>query len=213
VPISEPVTTITDYALAAVAGLLALRLARAAGPGGDRAPRLWAMAFAVTGLAALVGGSVHGFGPMLPPGLRHALWVGTVMGVGLASALLLAGTVFASVGPGPTRRALLALSALKLGAYLGLVAKSPDFRYAVYDSVPVVLLVLAALVLRWRSTGAVGAGLGAVGLLVSAAGAVLQQAKLGIHPVFFNHNDLYHAIQAGALWLLHRAGVELRDAR
>ena len=58
--------------------------------------------------------------------------------------------------------------------------------------------------------GTAGWGLSlAIGL---AIGLVLQQAGLGIHPVWFNHNDLYHVIQAAALVLVARAGRRLRDA-
>jgi hypothetical protein len=49
-------------------------------------------------------------------------------------------------------------------------------------------------------------------MLLSIAGAVLQQSRLGVHPVWFNHNDLYHVVQAVALWLLQRAALRLRDA-
>ena len=201
---------LTDYALAGVAWMLARALRRA---NDSRAAALWALAFGVTGLAALAKGSVHDFGAFLPPRLARVLWVGTVMSVGLGSACLLAGTIFAAVRPGLLRRFLLALCAFKLAAYLAWVAIHPDFRYAAYDSLPVGLLVLGFLVQRWSRGRSRAAGLGAGGLLLSIGGAILQQAKLGIHPVWFNHNDLYHVIQAGALWLLHRAGLELRDAK
>jgi hypothetical protein len=41
------------------------------------------------------------------------------------------------------------------------------------------------------------------GLWVSIAGLVVQQAKLAPH-VSFNHNDLYHCIQAAALYCFYR---------
>jgi len=132
--------------------------------------------------------------------------------VGLVSACLLAGAVFADVAPGPRRRLLLGLSALKLAVYLGWVAVYPDFRYAAYDALPSGLIVLALLARGWIRDRSPAAGLGVLGLLVSIAGAVLQQGRLGLHPVWFNHNDVYHVIQAGALWLVHQAGRELRDA-
>jgi hypothetical protein len=205
---SEPVTMLTDYVLAAVAFLLARRMRRG---NPSRAASWWALAFEVTALAALAGGSVHGFGALLPRWLDRALWIGTVMSVGLAGALLLGGAIVAGVRPGRTRQLLLGLCGVKLAVYLAWVAVRPDFRWAVYDSLPAVALVLVFLVHRWMREGSRQAGLGAIGLVVSLAGAVMQQSKLGIHPVWFNHNDLYHVIQAGALWLLHRAGLELRD--
>jgi uncharacterized protein DUF6962 len=201
---------LTDYALAGVAWVLARGLLRA---NDSRAAALWALAFAVTGLAALAGGSVHGFGSLLPRWLVDVIRVGTVMSVGLASACLLAGVVLAGVGPGPLRRLLLALCALKLAAYLAWVALHPDFRYAAYDALPAGLLVLGFLVQWWLEGRSTAVALGAVGLLGSIAAAVLQQARLGIHPAWFNHNDLYHVVQAGALWLVYVAGRKLRDAQ
>jgi hypothetical protein len=201
---------LTDYALAGVAWILAGAIRRSSDSG---AAALWALAFAVTGLAALAGGSVHGFGILLPPRLVHVLQVGTVMSIGLGSACLLAGAVLAAVRPGPLRRFLLALCALKLAVYLAWVAIHPDFRYALYDSLPAALLLLGFLVQRWIRGRSPGAAIGAVGLVLSIAGAALQQGTFGIHPVWFSHNDLYHVIQAGALWLLHVAGRELRDAK
>jgi hypothetical protein len=201
---------LTDYALAGAAWVLARGLLR---PHDSRAAALWALAFAVTGLAALAGGSVHGFGGLLPRRLVDVLRVGTVMSVGLASACLLAGAVLAGVGPGPLRRVLLGLCALKLAVYLAWVALHADFRYAAYDALPAGLLVLGFLVQWWLKGRSPAVALGAVGLLLSIAGAVLQQARLGIHRVWFNHNDLYHVIQAGALWLVYLAGRKLRDAR
>ena len=201
---------LTDYALAGVAWMLARGLLR---DNDSRAAALWALAFGVTGLAAFAGGSVHGFGSLLPRRLEHALRVGTVMGVGLASACLLAGAILAGVRSGPLRGVLLGLCALKLALYLAWVALHPDFRYAAYDSLPAGLLVLGFLVHWWLKEQSPAVALGAVGLLLSIAGAVLQQARLGIHRVWFNHNDLYHVIQAGALWLLFLAGQKLRDAK
>ena len=202
-------TTLTDYLLAGVAWMLARGLLRS---NDSRAASLWALAFAVTGLAAFAGGSVHGLAVLLPRRLEHLLRVATVMSVGLASTCLLAGAVFASVGPGPWRRVLLGLCGLKLAGYLAWVALHPHFRYAAYDSLPAGLLVLGFLVRWWLEVRSPSVALGAAGLLLSIAGAVLQQARLGIHPTWFNHNDLYHVIQAGALWLVYRAGRRLGDA-
>jgi len=207
-PISEPMTVLTDYLLAGVAAALAYRLHRA---NRSRAATLWALTFAATALAALVGGSVHGLVPR-PPRVFYLLRTATVMSVGAGTACLLAGVVFATVGPGSLRRVLLALCALKLALYLAWVARHPEFRYAAYDSAPVGLLVLAFLIRWWLGSRSRAAGLGVAGMLLSIVGLVLQQSRFGIHDTWFNHNDLYHAVQAAALWLVQRAGLGLRDA-
>ena len=201
---------LTDFALAGVAWWLARAMLRARD---SRATALWALSFAVTGVAAVMGGSVHGFGMHLPPPVTHALRTLTVMSVGVGSAGLLAGAVHAAVRPGPVRRLLLWVCGLKLAAYLAWVALHPDFRYARYDALPSGLLLLGFLADWWRRSRSPAAAIGLLGLVVSVGGAVLQHARIGIHPFWLSHNDLYHVVQAGALWLLHVAGRELRDAR
>jgi hypothetical protein len=201
---------LTDFALAGVAWWLARAMLRSSD---SRATALWALSFAVTGVAAVMGGSVHGFGMHLPAPVTHALRTVTVMSVGVGSTGLLAGAVYATVRPGPVRRLLLGVCGLKLAAYLAWVALHPDFRYARYDALPSVLLLLGFLAGWWRRSRSPAAASGLLGLLVSVAGAVLQHARIGIHPFWLSHNDLYHVVQAGALWLLHVAGRELRDAR
>ena len=45
---------------------------------------------------------------------------------------------------------------------------------------------------------------GAAGLALGIAASVLQQRHVGIHPVYFNHNALYHLLQAVAFFLVFR---------
>jgi hypothetical protein len=200
---------VTDYVLAAVACILAHGIVRA---NDSCAARLWALGFAVAGAAALAGGSVHGFGFAMPGELAHGLRVGAMMGIGIISASLLAGAVMACVRPGVLRRLLLVLCATQVVFYLGWMVLHPNFRYAAYDSLAAAALLLVFLVV-WRVRGGPpGTMLGIVGLCLSLVGAVLQQAGVGLHPVWFNHNDLYHVIQTAALWLIAQPARTLRDA-
>jgi hypothetical protein len=91
-----------------------------------------------------------------------------------------------------------------------LIAHEPDFRYVVYDyaGTLVGLLALAAW-LGWR--GRPGAGWIAGGVAVSLAGAVIQRARAAPCPGF-NHNDLFHVIQAVGLYLYFQGGRRLEDA-
>jgi hypothetical protein len=43
---------------------------------------------------------------------------------------------------------------------------------------------------------------GVTGLALTFVAAAVQQLRIAIHPVYFNHNALYHVIQAGALLLI-----------
>jgi hypothetical protein len=48
-------------------------------------------------------------------------------------------------------------------------------------------------------------------VLVSVAAAGLQQAGIGIHPAYFDHNAVYHVLQGIALVLLY-LGFRKHDA-
>ena len=44
------------------------------------------------------------------------------------------------------------------------------------------------------------------GVLMSLVAAIVQQAGWDLHR-WFNHNDLYHAIQAVAIWMFYRGAM------
>ena len=79
------------------------------------------------------------------------------------------------------------------------------FAVGVVFYLPPLLLVGIALGRRFlhRETGASALGPSAVGLMLLSSG--LQQAGIGLHPIYFNHNALYHLLQAIALVLLFSA--------
>jgi hypothetical protein len=56
-----------------------------------------------------------------------------------------------------------------------------------------------------------GWGLVTGGLLLSVAAAVLQQAQVVIHPDYFDHNALYHVVQAIALLVLYLGFRRISD--
>ena len=92
----------------------------------------------------------------------------------------------------------------KFGLFAAIAVVQPVFLVAIADyGLALLAWVAAALFCQraWR-----GWMLGAIGLSVVAA--VVQQAKWAPHPQF-NHNDLYHVIQAGALCLFYRAALHL----
>jgi hypothetical protein len=78
-----------------------------------------------------------------------------------------------------------------------------SYRSVVYFYVPVLLLLFSGAsgcAIRGRS----GWSLVAIGLLVSLTAAILQQFRVAIHPSYFDHNAVYHLVQATALILLYR---------
>jgi hypothetical protein len=93
--ITEPVTLVTDYLLALAGvtfGILTFRLHSS-----HRAMPLWILAFTCSTLAALSGGTVHGFKEHLSPSLAKALWDNAMIFIGGTAAFLIAATIISSL--------------------------------------------------------------------------------------------------------------------
>ena len=204
--VAEPTTTLTDFALAALAAVLGVLLLGRASTGGA-AVLLWGAGFLTTAASALTGGAVHGFEPWLSPGGRRARWRATLVLIGLSNALLLSAVVVAELG-GAARVALLAAAAGKLALYLVRLRKREDFALAAVDSGVALLGVLALELLALAGGGAPRAGWIVAGVLLSLAGAAAQLRGWSLHR-HFNHNDLFHVVQMGAAYLLYRGGLLL----
>lgn len=206
-PIAEPMTVLTDYGLAAVAGALALALwGRAEG---QVCRRLWACCFLAVALAAAAGGTWHGWAPRMARPAADALWLVTYSFIGLGNLFILAGAAWAAARAG-WRGALVGAVVLRFVVWLALIARDPDFRYVVYDYAGTLLglLVLAAFLAR---RGRPGAAWITAGVAVSLIGAVVQRGRLAPSPAF-NHNDLFHVVQGAGVYLYYRGGRRLTDA-
>jgi hypothetical protein len=193
--IHEPMTLATDYALAAVTAFLCVSLLRQR----PRQPSRgwWGVAFAALALGAFLGGTWHG---LLQSNL---LWKATVLSVGVASFAMVVGSAFAAT-QGAAREIVLALASIVLVAYCGWMLFHDAFIFVVVDTAIGFAAVAALHVWRWN-------GWILLGIAVSVAAAAVQASGLALHR-HFNHNDLYHVIQIGAMFLLYRGARRLSDA-
>jgi len=205
--VAEPMTVLTDYGLVAVGGGLGATLLRRAL--GQASRRLWAASFLAVAAAAVVGGTSHGLAPRMSEAGVAALWRVTYGLVGLGNLFILAGAAVAAAR-GNLQVWLIAAALLRFVVSFAFIARQADFRYVVYDYVGTLLglLVFAVHLLR---RGRPGAPWIVAGVLASLAGAAVQQSGLDPSSVF-NHNDLFHVIQAAGLYLYYRGGRLLRDA-
>ena len=96
--LAEPTTTLTDYALAVVAGALSVRLFFSVRGSGRTCHWLWALGFLTAAAAAATGGTFHGFRPLLEASTTAALWNVTVFLIGFSAACMISGTRVALVG-------------------------------------------------------------------------------------------------------------------
>ncbi len=220
--ITEPTTLLTDYLLAAVGIFFAARLgralkgslARSAGSDSAADPRSvtiwWRRALLGMSAGALLGGTFHGFTLLLPQWALTALWKGTMLSIGAASAALLLASV-AAFGMRPSARGWVWLAGVKWVLFAAWVLFVDDrFLVAILDYGSVMIASVAihgvAVLSSRRWARWILAGL-ATSLLAS----VVQQFGPSLHR-HFNHNDLYHLIQMVALWLLYRGALAAVDS-
>ncbi len=203
----EPVVVLTDYLLAVECGVFATLLVRR---GADAA---WSTVFAATSVASLLGGTVHGFFPSDAESLAsRALWVITMLCVGVTAAALV--RVGAGVGWGRERaRTLNPGLGMALIGYVGVVLfVSRDFNVAIAAYLPAALFTMFAFARNgWRGRPA-GVAPALSGIAITIGGAAAQSVGIGLHPVYFDHNALYHVVQAVALYLLFRAALEVGES-
>jgi hypothetical protein len=211
VTISEPATLVTDYLLAIFTGALGWRLGRAARAAEwsgfiqtARRQDWWSVAFLATAAAGAAGGTVHGFQHAMARVLTNVLWLVTLESL-VVAAFAVVSAAIVLLGWGRTATFITTFAAaVVLGSYGLWVIKNPVFFSAIV-AYAAALVVLVGIRLYVRPLDGAGRLLIA-GVALSAVAAVIQQSGLSIHPSF-NHNDLYHVVQAVAIFLLYRSAV------
>jgi hypothetical protein len=168
--------------------------------------RRWTVLFFVfTALAALFGGTVHGFYANESGNVRPVLWKMSMLAIGAAALAAWAIGAYLVFGH-DSRHLLLTIAATLTAAYAAVIVFVTDeFWVAVAGYLPAAAFLLAGFLraaVRRRESWAT---LGASGLVLSFAAAAIQQFRIALHPVYFNHNALYHLVQAVALAFLFMA--------
>ena len=198
--VSEPVTVLTDLALGLLCLMLADRLFRARP---ESAARLMAASFVLLAVAAVAGGTVHGFARTLPLVGRARLWNVVYAGIGLANVALVA-SVLSALAP-RVRPLIFTVAGLRAIVLLFRLAHG-DARLDLYDvATTVVVGVGAGLAFTWLRPRPFGPWL-LGGMVVSLAGGAIQTWGIAPHP-HFNHNDLFHVMQMAAQWCFFRAAL------
>ena len=202
--ITEPDVTLTDYALAIECAVFAWLLRTRAGPG-NALRRRTVMFFTAAAIAPLAGGTVHGFLLEHDGALRSALWSVTMLAIGVTA--LSAWGIAAELILEPNSARLVARAALITFVANALVVLfvSDAFRVAIVFYVPATLFLLVAFLIRALKSRSSGAAAGAWGVALSLVAAALQHFRVTIHPTYFNHNALYHLVQAVAFALIFAA--------
>ena len=203
ISIPKPDVVFTDLGLAILGAYLGWRLWAARG--GGMLPRSGVVVVGGLASAAFWGAIFHAFFPAntaTPPGF--GVWIAVALSiVAVAAALLELGLrVLAPRLAPPVRRAIVATYAGGFAAVVLFVDQSFSTIVRFYAPALVFFLIVAVRqAIRARSAGW---RLIAASFIVSGAAALLQQARVSIHPVYFDHNAVYHVLQGIALVLLYR---------
>jgi hypothetical protein len=206
--LAEPITVVTDVALAGWALALSVLLLRSARPL-PVARRLWALAFLLTAVGATTGAARHALFEQTASAARSRLWLATYLVLGLANLAFLAGLARA-VLPVRFQRTVLGVLVARDALYSVLLVAAPSARLVIGDFA---LSLAAILALALRSLLVTREGAGGwllAGLAVSAGGALVQGLRMGPLGIF-NHNDIFHVVQMAGLWLFYRAALRFRE--
>lgn len=205
--ITEPITMLTDYVIAAEVFVFAIVLFRKGYLQKRIAVGLWAAAFACVGLAAALGGTCHGFTYYLQDSIIRSLWSVMLLSLSFASLFMLFATIISTL-PRRLRIWVLLGTTIKSCLYLSWSITHPNFVSAIVDYLSAMLIVLGleawAIYRRWHSKASRWI---VAGILVSGIAIGVQAMQLTI--AVLNSNDLYHLVQVVGLYLLYRGAKNL----
>lgn len=198
----EPATTLTDYGLTVECWLLAWLISRQQR---TDMSRWWIAFFACIGAASLLGGTAHGFLPDESTLAYRILWDANLLSIGATAVATwhLAALITKSERIHLYTATIAALLAIGYATIVLFV--SHQFQVAIAMYLPPTLFLLTTMSISCIRDRQRGWEPGIVGLLLTFAAAAVQQLKVAVHPVYFDHNALYHALQALALLLLYYA--------
>ncbi|MGH7636763.1 MAG: DUF6962 family protein [Gemmatimonadaceae bacterium] len=199
---TEPDVTLTDYGIALECAILCVLLARLSVA--NAAVRRWSIVlFASIGAGALFGGTVHGFFLDESSLGNRILWPATLLALGVTSmAMWFMGASAALREPraGFLRRA--AVAALVVYAAIVLFVDQ-RFVVAIAMYLPATVFLLVILCVLYARHRMQPLAIGIAGLLLTFVAAAVQQLRIAVHPVYFNHNALYHVVQGVALAMIY----------
>jgi hypothetical protein len=205
---TEPDAALTDYALAVECAAFGMLLARERGRG--EGLRAWFIVFfASVGTASLCGGTVHGFFLAAASAGQAVLGPATLLAIGVTAfaAWAIGATLLFSR---PVGRWVIIAATMQFLLYGAIVLSvSRDFRLAILGFLPAALFQLPAFGAASRRRQERSPPAGASGMALALIASVGQQLRIGIHPLYFNHNALYHVVQAAALFLVFVEGRRL----
>ena len=199
--------SLTDYGLAVECAYFAYQIARPRSAA-TSLRRAFVTTFLSIAVAAAAGGTVHGFFLDQHSLGYRVLWPFTLIVMGITG---LSGIQIGTALQFPHRTRIL-INKIALVAFasyvLIVVLVRRDFLVAIIGYLPALIFIGAGFLLAYLRRKQVTLLIGFLGICLMLLSAAAQQAKLGIDPRYFDHNALYHLLQAIALFMVFLAARE-----
>lgn len=200
--IHEPDVVFTDLGLAILAAYFGRRLWKTSATGTPS--KSGAVLMAGLASAAFWGAIFHAFFPDdTATRAGYIAWMPVALSIIVAAATMLhlALPILAPRFPLRLHRLIVVTYTAVFAMVVLLVDES--FSSIVHFYVPALILLLIAAGREAARHKESAWMLIATGLFLSAIAASLEQAQVAIHPVYFDHNALYHVVQSVALVVLY----------
>lgn len=206
--LNEPDVTLTDYGLALEAIALACLLPRGH-PSHPALSSSFVWFYLSIALAAILGGTYHGFLPALDRVPAAILWRTVLIAIGITAfaawrigALLLFSS---SVAAWVSRIAAVEFAMYSLVA----IFFQQSFALAIANYLPAVFFLILSFAIHFARSRDTATLVGLTGLLLTLVAAAVQHFHIALHPRYFNHNAFYHLLQAVALAAIFVAARKL----
>ena len=200
--ITDPAVTLTDYALAIECAILLALLARP--QASDETLRLWFVVFlAAAAAASLLGGTVHGFFKAADSRGRAILWPLTLLSILLSGLAVWFAAARLELQPRAESWARITAIAVMAILSAAVIFATRNFAIAIVGYLPSTLFLLFALVSAYGRRKERSIAWGIAGLSLTLVAAAVQRLRVAVHPVYLDHNALYHVIQGVGLWMIY----------
>jgi hypothetical protein len=196
--------SLTDYGLAVECAYFAYLIARLRSAA-TSLRQAFVATFLSIAVASAAGGTVHGFFldqhslgyKILWPFTLIVLGITGLSGIQIGSALHF------------SRRTRILINKIALVAFASYVLivlfVRRDFLIAIIGYLPALIFIGAGFFLAYLRQRKSQFLIGFLGICLMVFAAAAQQAKLGVDPRYFDHNALYHLLQAIALFMVFLA--------
>lgn len=157
--------------------------------------RLWTILFASLASASLAGGTVHGFYSDETTLTYQILWLVTLLSLGItaASCWILSG--FFLNGRQHISKWIFFASLLFVIYAVAVIFLTQNFLFAILNYLSALICLLVVVIRCYLKTKISYFLWIILGIILTFLAAGLQRSGISIHP-YFNHNTVYHLVQA-----------------